>query len=334
MERRTATVTIADIAKELGVSKSTVSRAINYKGRIGSVTRNKVLQMAESYNYISNSMPRRLFAKKTFNIGVVLPVDADKGDLPFFQNCLMEISEIVYKNGYDVVLIVQSGNDITPLRRVVSNKKVDGVILTRLEENDESVKFLKKEDVPFLVFGTSEDEELYQIDSDQVSGCFEMTKFMIKQGCNRFAFLGGNINHKVNIFRLKGFTDACISSGISFVDCPVFWGVDNKKKIDKILPEILKDNPQCLVCMDDKICVFVLKWLKQNEYEIPSDIQLISFYDNQVLENNTPPITALNVNIASFAKEASKVLVGLMEGKDVRKKTSVGYEIKIRESFR
>lgn len=334
MERSSTVVTIADIAEKLGVSKSTVSRAINCKGRIGADTRRKILEIAESCNYIPNSMAKGLVLRRTFNMGVVIPRDADKGDIPFFQNCLVGLSETAYKLDYDVVLVVQSGNDITPLRRLVTNRKVDGVILTRLEENDESVRFLKKEGVPFLVFGTSDDDDLYQIDSDQVSGCFEMTRFMIGKGCRRVAVLGGNKNYRVNAFRYKGFKDACMASGIPLEECTVVWGMDSQKVLDETLPGLMKENPQCLVCMDDAICVYVLKWLKQNEYEVPADIQVISFYDNQILENNTPPVTALNVNAANFASVAGKVMAGLIEGREVSKRTSVGYELKIRESFR
>ena len=334
MERQTSAVTISDIAEKLGVSKSTVSRALNCKGRIGAETRRKILEMAESCNYIPNSLAKGLVLRHTFNIGVVVPKDADKGDIPFFQNCLIGISEAAYKLDYDVVLVVQGVGDITPLRRLVTNRKVDGVILTRLEEDDESVKYLKKEGVPFLVFGTSDDEDIYQIDSDQVSGCFEMTKFMISKGCRRVAVLGGNKNYRVNAYRYKGFEDACISSGISLDECSVLWGMDSQEALDKALPGLLEENPQCLVCMDDAICVYVLKWLKQNDYEVPADIEVISFYDNQVLENNTPPVTALNVNVSSFTSLASRILVGLIEGKEVDSKTTVKYELKIRESFR
>lgn len=334
MERNVSTVTIADLADRLGVSKSTVSRALNCKGRIGADTRRKILEMAESCNYIPNSMAKGLVLRKTFNIGVVIPRDADKGDVPFFQNCLVGISEAAYKLDYDVVLVVQGGNDITPLRRLVTNRKVDGVILTRLEENDESVRYLKKEGIPFIVFGTTEDEDIYQIDSDQVSGCFEMTRFMIDKGCGHVAVLGGNKNYRVNAYRFKGFEQACISKGVSLDDCRIFWDMDGQKAVDMVLPDLMKENPQCLVCMDDTICVYVLKWLRHNDYEVPADIQVISFYDNQVLENNSPPVTALNVNVSSFTGEASRILAGLIEGREVPKKTTVEYQLMIRESFR
>ncbi len=334
MERTLAVITISDIAKELGVSKSTVSRVINCKGRIGAETRKRVLAKVQECNYIPNPMAKGLVLRRTFNVGIVIPKDADKGDIPFFQGCLVGISEAVYKAGYDAIIVVQSGNDITPLRRLVTNRKVDGVLLTRIEEQDEAVEFLKKEKVPFVVMGTSEDEELCQIDSDQLTGCYEMTKFMIKKGCKKMAVLAGSPKHLVNGFRFDGFKKAVEESGLSLDECIVIWDLMEQKSISNVLPEIMKENPQCIVCMDDAICVCVLKWLKQNDYEIPTDIQVLSFYDNPVLENNTPSITSLNVNIANLTKKAGNLLVEMIEGKEVPSRTKVNYELKIRESFR
>lgn len=334
MEKTASVVTISDIAEELGVSKSTVSRVINCKGRIGAETRRRVMEKVESYNYIPNPMAKGLVLRRTFNIGVVIPRDADKGDVPFFQNCLVGISESVYKFGYDALVVVQGGGDMTPLRRLVTNRKVDGVILTRLEEQDESIDFLKKEGIPFVVMGTSDDEDFCQIDSDMISGCFDMTKFMIQKGCRKVAVLSGNKKHKVNGFRFEGFKKALAESNISVDDCIVRWNLENLESVSAILPEVMKENPQCLVCMDDVVCVYVLKWLKQNEYEVPTDIQVVSFYDNPVLENYTPPVTALDVNVSDLTKKAGSILVDMVEGKEVPHQTKVSYEIKIRESFR
>lgn len=334
MRDSAAVVTIGDIARELGVSKSTVSRVINCKGRIGADTRKRVMERVEALKYTPNPMAKGLVLRKTYNIGVVVPKDADKGDIPFFQNCLVGISEHAYKLGYDTLLAVQDGDDITPLRRLVTNRKVDGVVLTRLEENDEAVEFLKKEDIPFVVMGTSDDDTLYQIDSDQTAGCYEMTKFMIRKGCTRVVVLAGNRNYRVNWCRYEGFAKAWKESGLSDSDRSVFWDVDMNADLERVLPEVLKENPQCLVCMDDAICVSVLKWLRQNDYEVPEDIQVISFYDNPVLENNSPPVTALNVNVFTLTKRASALLVDAIEGRQVPVHTNVNYELKIRASFR
>ena len=329
MERSASVVTISDIAKELGVSKSTVSRVINCKGRIGAETRRRVMEKVQSCNYVPNPMAKGLVLRQTFNIGVVIPKNEE--DNPFFQNCLVGISESVYKAGYDALIVVQGGGDITPLRRLVINRKVDGIILTRLEEKDESVDFLKKEGIPFIVMGTPDDNEFCHVGSDQISGCYEMTKFMISRGCEKVAVLAGDNKNSVNTFRFEGFKRGFASSGISLDGSVVHWNLENQKDVFSILPDIMKKNPQCLVCMDDIICVYVLK---QNDYEVPADIQVISFYDSQVLENNTPPITALNVNVSNLTKKAGNLLVDIIEGKKVPSHTKVGYELRIRESFR
>lgn len=332
MERSASVVTISDIAQELGVSKSTVSRVINCKGRIGAETRRRVMEKVQSCNYVPNPMAKGLVLRQTFNIGVVIPKNEE--DNPFFQNCLVGISESVYKAGYDALIVVQGGGDITPLRRLVINRKVDGVILTRLEEKDESVEFLKKEGIPFIAMGTPEDNEFCHVGSDQISGCYEMTKFMISRGCEKVAVLAGDSKNSVNTFRFEGFKRGLASSGISLDGCVVHWNLESQKDVFSVLPDIMKENPQCLVCMDDIICVYVLKWLKQNDYEVPADIQVISFYDSQVLENNMPPITALNVNVSNLTKKAGNLLVDMIEGKKVPSHTKVGYELRIRESFR
>ena len=332
MERSASVVTISDIAKELGVSKSTVSRVINCKGRIGAETRRRVMEKVQSCNYVPNPMAKGLVLRQTFNIGVVIPKNEE--DNPFFYNFLVVISESVYKVVYDALIVVQGGGDITPLRRLVINRKVDGIILTRLEEKDESVDFLKKEGIPFIVMGTPDDNEFCHVGSDQISGCYEMTKFMISRGCEKVAVLAGDNKNSVNTFRFEGFKRGFASSGISLDGSVVHWNLENQKDVFSILPDIMKKNPQCLVCMDDIICVYVLKWLKQNDYEVPADIQVISFYDSQVLENNTPPITALNVNVSNLTKKAGNLLVDIIEGKKVPSHTKVGYELRIRESFR
>ena len=290
------------------------------------------MEKVQSCNYVPNPMAKGLVLRQTFNIGVVIPKNEE--DNPFFQNCLVGISESVYKAGYDALIVVQGGGDITPLRRLVINRKVDGIILTRLEEKDETVDFLKKEGIPFIVMGTPDDNEFCHVGSDQISGCYEMTKFMISRGCEKVAVLAGDNKNSVNTFRFEGFKRGFASSGISLDGSVVHWNLESQKDVFSILPDIMKKNPQCLVCMDDIICVYVLKWLKQNDYEVPADIQVISFYDSQVLENNTPPITALNVNVSNLTKKAGNLLVDIIEGKKVPSHTKVGYELRIRESFR
>lgn len=333
-ERNGTSVTISDIARELGVSKSTVSRVINCKGRIGESTRQRVQDCVRNHDYRPNTIARSLAQKRTYNIAVVIPRDADRGDVPFFQNCLVGISEVIYSRGFDAILAVEEGDETGALRRLVSNRKVDGVVLLRLTENDAAVEFLEQEKIPFVAMGTSDDAGVVQVDNDQVSGCMEMTDFMIKRGCFHMALLGGDGTLPVNGRRYEGFKQACEKNNISLNESHCWWNLDSESDINRALPEIMRENPQCLVCADDVVCSRVLKWLSANGYEVPADIQVISFYDSPVLESHDPPVTALCVSAFEMSRCAGNLVLDLIEGKKVSRRHSVGYEIKIRESFR
>ena len=98
-------ITIADVAETLGVSKTTVSRAISGKGRIGSETRERILKYIDEHHYTPNVIAKSLAQSKTYNIGIVMPGDYELIDLPFFQNCMMGIHEIASSMDYDVLQI-------------------------------------------------------------------------------------------------------------------------------------------------------------------------------------------------------------------------------------
>ena len=148
-------ITIADVAEALGVSKTTVSRAISGKGRIGRETRERVLAYIEEHDYKPNVIAKGLAQSKTYNICVVMPGEYDVVDLTFFQECLFGIQEIAGSMEYDILLSICRKNDISSLERIIANHKVDGVILMSAfpcgpdsMTNDMLVRLVK--DVPIL----------------------------------------------------------------------------------------------------------------------------------------------------------------------------------------
>ena len=134
-------ITIADVAEALGVSKTTVSRAISGKGRIGRETRERVLAYIEEHDYKPNVIAKGLAQSKTYNICVVMPGEYDVVDLTFFQECLFGIQEIAGSMEYDILLSICRKNDISSLERIIANHKVDGVILMRTFVEDEQIDF-------------------------------------------------------------------------------------------------------------------------------------------------------------------------------------------------
>ena len=141
-------LTITDVAEALGISKTTVSRAISGKGRIGDETRQKVLAYIEENNYRPNPMAKGLADQRTYNIAWVMPGDSSVSDLPFFQRCMVGIGEVTMPSNYDILICLVYEDNISQLKRIVENKKVDGVILGRTLVNDNSIKYLKEKGKP------------------------------------------------------------------------------------------------------------------------------------------------------------------------------------------
>ena len=120
-------MTIDDIARDLGISKTTVSRAISGKGRIGQETRDRVLRYIEENNYRPSAIAKGLAQSKTFNIAFVMPGDYSNADLPFFQKCMWGISIMASQRDYDVIISMVDEGNLSQLVRMIDHHKTDGV---------------------------------------------------------------------------------------------------------------------------------------------------------------------------------------------------------------
>lgn len=325
-------LTLDDIAKELGVSKTTVSRVISGKGRIGNDTKEKVLQYIEEHNYIPNAIARGLAQSKTYNIAVAIHGDYNLVDLPFFQKCIFGISEIASTVNYHTINAIIKGDDISQLESIVENRKVDGVILTRTLMSDKPAEYLKREGVPFVTIGSSLDDEVVQVDNDHRSACKELTSILLMKGMRRIALVGGDETHVVTQNRYKGFLDAFESSDVPVSKDIVYLNVDSAVLSDKIVDNLLRMQVDCIVCMDDLICLYVLNKLKREHVKVPLHMKIASFYDSSLLENNIPSITSLSFDINELGMVTCCALLDLIDGKDVKQKTMLGYKVVLKES--
>lgn len=325
-------ITISDIADELGLSKTTISRAISGKGRIGEETRNRVLEYIKEHDYRPNLIAKSLAQSKTFNIGVVLPADSNLTEIPFFQSCLMGICEVAASLDYDVVVTTATDDDISLLKRIINNHKVDGVILTRSLLNDLPALYLKETNIPFVVIGSNEDEEIIQIDNNHVVACSELTSFLLISGNTSLALIAGNQNHIVNRNRYLGFMKAFADRDQQVDSNLIFLNANNNTQVDRAVDQILANQVDCIVCTDDLICSRVLARLDEVNCLVPDDIRVASFYNSAFLENHNPPITAINIDVKELGLIAGKRLIDLISGESVAPKTFVNYEIVLKKS--
>lgn len=190
-------MTIEQVAEALGVSKTTVSRALSGKGRISEKTRAKV------FAYMGHARTEPASAQKdpkvrTNNIAMVVPQRFITLDLPFLRKCMGGICTMADQRGYDMLLCYASSTEYTQLQRQLASHKVDGVILTYAMADDPCVDLLRQYDVPFVLIGRSEDKTIPQADNDQVTAACEMTRILLQMGAKRIALLVGSTIYAVN----------------------------------------------------------------------------------------------------------------------------------------
>ncbi len=325
-------ITIDDIARALGISKTTVSRAISGKGRVGDETRTKVLQFIDEHNYKPNMMARALAQQKTYNIGVVWPDDYNAVDLPFFQRCMIGMNEVTSSYGYDIVVSLITGDDFTNLKRIIDNHKVDGIILTRTLVKDRPAEFLKNSGIPFVAVGSSDDPDIITVDNDNFSACKELTGILIGKGLKSLALIGGSTAHIITRTRFNGFIEAYKEAGISPDQGIVYLDVENPLKVGNILKEVLKKNVDGVICMDDNLAGEVISRCRDEHIRIPEDLRLASFYNSTILESAIPSVTSLNFNDRNLGAVAAKTLLDLIDDGMAESRMLRNYEVVLKES--
>jgi len=325
-------LTIADIAEELGVSKTTVSRSISGNGRIGAQTKERVLDYIEKHNYKPNVMAKGLAQSKTFNICVVYPTDCATNELPFFQKCLIGIVQRAAREQYDILMAMVSNTDISQLKRIIQNNKVDGVITLRTLVDDNAIKFLKQSDIPFVTVGSTSEKGVIQVDNDNMAACRGLTMLLLTEGMERIALIGGNTQHVVTQNRYQGFKEAFEKWGKMADGRMVYLDMEDDQSVEKCVEDALRKHAECIIAMDDNICKKILDKLKQDLIEVPKDIKVASFYYSKELEKNNPPITSLKFNVPELGTATCNTLFSIMDGKEVQDKTVLGYELVLKES--
>lgn len=331
-QSETRVYTIDDIAKELGVSKTTVSRAISGKGRLSAETRAKILAFIEEHNYRPNAVAKSLAKSRTYNLGMVLPGNYSATEPTFFQECMGGICEVASENDYDVLISMADRQSTTQLERIINNHKVDGVIVTRSTMRSPVIALLKEKNVPFVVVGTTQEAGGLYVDNNNQEACRDLTALLLMKGMRRMALLGGDETHYVTYYRLKGYKEAYSQAGEMFPEELVFLNINSADRAKRAVDEALRQRADCIICMDDFICNLVLIYLRELGLRIPQDIRLASFYDSSILVQNNPPITSLRFDAKELGRVVCRLLLDQLEGKEATNHPRLGYQVVLRDS--
>lgn len=329
-------LTIDDIARDLGVSKTTVSRAISGKGRISDATRSKVMAYVEKCNYRPSAAAKGLAESRTYNLALVLPKSFIRMDLPHVRHSMNAICEEAFLWDYNIVICLSTEAFPESLLRTLDNRKVDGVILSRTVEGDALVDVLKDRGIPFATIGSLPPRvrgwATVEADHDQEGGCCAFTKNFLQGTAEQTALLGNDMRYIVNQSRLAGFNAAVDAIAFPRKYIHLRTGLGDPAACSAAVQELLSKGVRKFLCMDDEICLYTYAVLLETGMKIPEDVQIASLFDSEKLAQCPTPISALRFDAGELGKTACRELLRCLRSEPYDPKPTLGYRIIQRDS--
>ena len=323
-----ASITMDDIARELGLSKSTVSRALSDSGRISLETKERVKAFALEHGFKPNLVAKALAGKKTLNIAAVMPFEATALQMMFFHDCLSGIVSRSAREGYSVLVCMTGASDGNILERVLEDGKVDAVILTQLRHGDENVALLEKHGLPFVVIGSAKGEGILQVDSRMKENCRDFTLRCLEGAGKgaRVLFVCANLDVEANNNRLSGFLAAMEARE----DDSVHYAVcTDPSELGK---EIMAQSWSLILCSDDVVCMNLLRILESCHIAVGGEVKVASFHDSILLESYGQGISALKVDAFKLGFAAAELSLKVLKGESYERVNYVDCSFQMRNS--
>ena len=327
-------ITLKMVAEKAGVSVNTASRAINNKPDISKETKKRILQIAKELGYIRNAAAVALRTKKTGTIGAVI---ADNRN-PFYAEVLNGIEEAAREKNYHIIL-ANTQRDYQKEEEVINlllAKRVDGLLITPVQDRDDDIKNLIDANIPFVVVGRDfENIEVDAVYNDEVKGGFLATEYLIKKGHKKIASINGFLHKSPAKGRLEGYKKALKKYGIPFDDALVTVGdIDVKDGYERTKQLLEKGlNFTAIFAYNDMMAFGAMQAIKEKGLRIPEDIGLVGYDDIPFASLISPPLTTIRLKKQDLGVESVKLLLSRINGNRKKtKKVMLGVELQIRES--
>jgi LacI family transcriptional regulator len=314
-------ITIKDIAKALGLSTSTVSRALRGSHEISSDTKKLVIEYAEQFNYRPNPIALSLKERRSRSIGVVVCEIANN----FFSQAINGIESVAYNRGYHVI-ISQSHESYD--REVVNvehlaSRSVDGLLVSLSTETDhiEHFKNLHDKGFPIVFFDRITDEiETHKVVADNFTGAYNLTQHLIDAGYKKIAHLTNAAHLSISKERLNGYKAALTDNNIpvneSYIKYCDHGGMIYQELEDAVKSLVnLKDRPDAIFSTGDRLSVSCFTVLKAIGLKVPDDMALAGFSNSPLAELLNPSLTAVKQPAFEMGQTATELLINIIESK-------------------
>jgi len=330
-------VTIRDVAREAGVSPTTVSYVINGTRLVSKETRAKVLEAIEKLDYRPNTVARSLRSKKTYTVGLVV---CDLKN-PFFAEVLQGIEEYLNERGY-TLLVIDTDYDVREEEKameILLGKQVDGVIAVLGSEENKGLKAFEERNAPVVLLDKRARAEKWAdtVLVNNKEGSQRLIEYVLSLGYRRIGIIAGPLNTTTGRERLEGYLEALRKFSVPKDEKLVGIGDFRRDSGYSITLDFLSlsSPPEVIYACNNLMCLGAMEALRDRGFRIPEEIGLVVFDDLPWFRFTDPPLTAISQPSFRLGEVAAKLLFERMRGRRRKpKEVILDVHMEIRQSLR
>ncbi|HHX17965.1 MAG TPA: LacI family transcriptional regulator [Clostridium sp.] len=328
-------MTSEEIAKIVGVSRSTVSRVINNYPDIPAATREKVLKAIKEYNYYPNASARRLAGSKNSTLGIFI-VDIKDHEEP--HHVIQNDEALLYDNTffapftnafidqankmhyYVLVSTIFSSSELWKIQSAFYEKRIDAgiVIGSGKEDYKKILKLMKKEFILAAVdieIDDFNDNKAIYVNTNNYKTAYDIAKYFIELGHRDIGIVTGDLEKLSGKTRFEGFKQALKDHNINLPDNFIGYGDFTEPSGYQAMKNILQSpkHPTAVFVCNDTMAIGAYKAIRESNLKIPQDISIVGFDNIKISEYMSPPLTTVNVSLSEIAKAATTLLIQSVE---------------------
>ncbi|CAM2838831.1 LacI family DNA-binding transcriptional regulator [Flavobacterium frigoris] len=310
-------VTLKQIAKELDVSISTVSKSLRNSLEIGEETRLKVQAFAKFYNYRPNNIALSLKNRKTKTIGIIIPEIVHH----FFSTVINGIEHVANENGYSVIICLSDDSFDKEVRNMemLANGSIDGFIMSLSKETQfkgdyHHISEVIDQGMPVVMFDRVSDEILCdKVIIDDKLAAYEAVQSLIDKGRKKIALVTTVDYVSVGKLRTDGYTKALLDNGLPFNE-KLIIKIEDVDTCEIIIGKLLEDKAiDAVFAVNELFAVTSIKAANKIGLNVPKDLAVIAFTDGIISKYSTPTITTVSQSGVKMGNRAAKMLIDRLE---------------------
>lgn len=313
-------VTLRDIAQRVGVSVTTVSRALGGYEDVAEETRERILRAAEELGYYPSVTARQLQKRRTDTIGFVIPTFGPRFSDPYFSELLAGIGNEAARHSFDVLVSTRSPDspeEDEAYRRLVDGRRVDGVLVVRTRIEDSRLSYLMQRGFPFVAFGRSHaNEDFPYLDVDGHKGLRDAVQHLIDLGHERIAYISAPLNLNFAIHRLAGYRQTLQEYGLAYDENLVVVGYLTEEDGYRAAHRLLSNDatPTAIAVANDLMALGAMRAAHERGLRVGHDVAITGFDDIPLAAHSHPPLTTVRQPIYDIGRQICRMLVQVIRG--------------------